>query len=137
MAGLQAGPLLLKCTFDFEFYVLSDPDLLNNHGLALGENADFAISMIDELLRGLFGRRPVYLATADAVASNAADPDRFLAFHLWFIWGAIILVAAVCFWRGAVRFGKPLTNEATSDLSKAAATEATAGFCACPAMTDA
>ncbi|MCP5995978.1 hypothetical protein NL385_27970, partial [Klebsiella pneumoniae] len=45
MAGLQAGPLLLKCTFDFDFYVLSDPDLLNNHGLALGENADFAISM--------------------------------------------------------------------------------------------
>lgn len=125
MAGLQAGPLLLKCTFDFEFYVLSDPDLLNNHGLALGENADFAISMIDEL-RGLFGRRPVYLATADAVASSAADPDRFLALHLWFIWGAIFLVAAVCFWRGAVRFGKPLTNEATSDLSKAAATEATA-----------
>ena len=125
MAGLQAGPLLLKCTSDFVFYVLSDPDLLNNHGLALGENAAFAISMIDEL-RGPFGRRPVYLATTGTATPDTSEPDRFLAHHLWFIWGAIILVAAVCFWRGAVRFGKALTNETTTDVSKAAATEATA-----------
>jgi len=125
MAGLQAGPLLLKCTSEFVFYVLSDPDLLNNHGLALGENAAFAVSMINEL-RGPYFRGPIYLAATGMPIASARGADRFLAFHLWFIWGAIILVAAVCFWRGAVRFGKPLTNEATTDLSKAAATEATA-----------
>ncbi|MEJ8308242.1 hypothetical protein [Agrobacterium larrymoorei] len=125
MASLQAGPVLLKCTSDFVFYVLSDPDLLNNHGLALGENAAFAVSMINEL-RGPYFKGPVYLAETGMQIAPASNSGRFLAFHLWFIWGAIILVAAVCFWRGAVRFGKPLTTEATSDLSKAAATEATA-----------
>lgn len=151
MAGLKAGALLLKCQLDHLVYVLSDPDLLNNHGLALGENAAFAVSLINEL-RGAHATKPVYLTALDrppAAASpvpalapppkptassqgrqghepHPADQTGLLAYPLSVIWGAIILVAAICFWRGAHRFGPALKEAASHEVSKPAAIEATA-----------
>ncbi|MGO8264182.1 hypothetical protein ACC763_39270, partial [Rhizobium ruizarguesonis] len=58
-----SGALLLHGEDDPNVYLLSDPDLLNNHGLALADNASFAVSLVT-LLRGAGEKRPVYLDTA-------------------------------------------------------------------------
>jgi hypothetical protein len=118
---------------------LSDPDLLNNHGLALADNAAFAVSLIQHL-RGAGETRPVYLDTAGqpldsekpvdegkSYERSASDLKRFFAYPLSVIWGTLLVVAAICFWRGAYRFGPPLREaSANIELSKTAAIEATA-----------
>ncbi len=139
IAGIDAGALVLQCEDDYLVYVLSDPDLLNNHGLALGENAAFALSLIKEL-RGTDTTKPVYLDTSGKLLDSekpvdegrtyersTSDLARFLAYPLSVIWGAILLVAALCFWRGAYRFGPALSEAAGNiEISKTAAIEATA-----------
>ncbi|WHO76170.1 hypothetical protein [Rhizobium sp. BT03] len=139
IAGTPLGALLLRCAQKPNVYLLSDPDLLNNHGLALADNASFAVSLVT-LLRGAAEKRPVYLDTAGqpldsekpvdegkSYERSASDLKRFFAYPLSVIWGTLIVVAAICFWRGAYRFGPPLREaSANIELSKTAAIDATA-----------
>lgn len=112
---------------------------MNNHGLALAGNATFAVALV-QFLRGAGETRPVYLdtsgepldseATVDEGQSyerSTADLKRFFAYPLSAIWGTVLVVAAICFWRGAYRFGPPLREASENiELSKTAAIEATA-----------
>ncbi len=139
IAGIDAGALLLQCEDDHMVYVLSDPDLMNNHGLALGDNAAFALSLVRKL-RGADATKPVYLDTSGKLLDGEAPVDegrtyerstsdlaRLFAYPLSIVWGAILLVAAMCFWRGAYRFGPALAETAANiEISKTAAIEATA-----------
>ncbi|WP_267552168.1 hypothetical protein [Rhizobium rhizogenes] len=139
LAGTPAGALLLRCENGFAVYLLSDPDLLNNHGLALADNAAFAVSLIKNL-RGADETRPVYLDTKGQVLEgeqpvdegktyerSATDLKRFFAYPLSVIWGTILLVVVICFWRGAYRFGPPVTDGSSHiEISKTAAIEAMA-----------
>ncbi|MEZ2221622.1 hypothetical protein [Rhizobium sp. RCC_161_2] len=139
LAGMRSGALLLRCEDGVTIYLLSDPDLLNNHGLALANNAAFAVSMIRNL-RGADETRPVYLDTNGQLLDSekpvdegktyersATDLKRFFAYPLSVIWGTILLVVAICFWRGAYRFGPPLVETSPNiEISKTAAIEATA-----------
>lgn len=139
IAGTPLGALLLRCAQEPNVYLLSDPDLLNNHGLALADNAVFAVSLIHHL-RGAGETRPVYLDTAGqpldsekpvdegkSYERSASDLQRFFAYPLSVIWGTLLVVAAICFWRGAYRFGPPLREaSANIELSKTAAIDATA-----------
>ncbi|MBB6221032.1 hypothetical protein [Rhizobium leguminosarum] len=139
IVGMPLGALLLRCEDNPEVYLLSDPDLLNNHGLALADNAGFAVSLV-QFLRGSAETRPVYLDTAGRPLDNettvdegksyersASDLQRFFAYPLSVIWGTLLVVAAICFWRGAYRFGPPLREaSANIELSKTAAIDATA-----------
>ncbi|MGO7419427.1 hypothetical protein ACCT09_05140, partial [Rhizobium ruizarguesonis] len=85
-------------------------------------------------------KRPVYLDTAGlpldskkpadegrTYERSASDFKRFFAYPLSVIWGVLLVVAAICFWRGAYRFG-PASNETSGniELSKTAAIDATA-----------
>ncbi|MBY5903650.1 hypothetical protein ACU8MP_32955 (plasmid) [Rhizobium leguminosarum] len=139
LAGTPSGALLLRGEDDPNIYLLSDPDLLNNHGLALADNASFAVSLVT-LLRGAGEKRPVYLDTSGlpldskkpadegrTYERSASDFKRFFAYPLSVIWGVLLVVAAICFWRGAYRFG-PALNETSGniELSKTAAIDATA-----------
>ncbi|ANL49374.1 hypothetical protein AMC87_PB00050 (plasmid) [Rhizobium phaseoli] len=138
LARTLTGALLVHCENYHHAYLLSDPDLLNNHGLALADNAAFAASLVT-LLRGT-AERPVYLDTADqpldsekpvdegkTYERSASDLKRFFVYPLSLIWGTLVVVAAICFWRGACRFG-PALREASAnvELSKTAAIDATA-----------
>ncbi|CAN7706169.1 hypothetical protein LJR245_005862 [Rhizobium leguminosarum] len=139
LAGTPSGALLLHGEDDPNVYLLSDPDLLNNHGLALADNASFAVSLVT-LLRGAGEKRPVYLDTAGlpldskkpadegrTYERSASDFKRFFAYPLSVIWGVLFVVAAICFWRGAYRFGPALDETSGNiELSKTAAIDATA-----------
>ncbi|NEJ72756.1 hypothetical protein GR197_19805 [Rhizobium phaseoli] len=139
LAGMPSGALIVQCEDNPFVYLLSDPDLLNNHGLALADNAAFAVSLIQHL-RGAGETRPVYLDTAGqpldsekpvdegkSYERSGSDLQRFFAYPLSIIWGMLLVVAAICFWRGACRFGPPLREaSANIELSKTAAIEATA-----------
>ncbi len=139
LAGTQTGALLVQCENFHSVYLLSDPDLLNNHGLALAENAAFATSLIKQL-RSASETRPVYLDTSGAPLDEVTPQDegrtyersgsdlkRFFAYPLSVIWGTLFIVVAICFWRGFWRFGPPLKDASGNiDLSKSAAIEATA-----------
>ncbi|MBB4236886.1 hypothetical protein [Rhizobium esperanzae] len=139
IAGTPLGALLLRCAQKPNVYVLSDPDLLNNHGMALADNAAFAVSLV-ERLRGAGDVRPVYLDTAGepldrekpvdegkSYERSASDLKRFFAYPLSVIWGTLLVVAAICCWRGAYRFGPPLGDTSGNiEMSKTAAIDATA-----------
>lgn len=139
LAGTQTGALLVHCDDYNQAYLLSDPDLFNNHGLALADNASFAVSLVT-LLRGTAETRPVYLDTAGqplddeeridegrTYERSASDLTRFFAYPLSLIWGTLLAVAAICFWRGAYRFGPALPEaSANTEMSKTTAIEATA-----------
>lgn len=139
LAGTPSGALLIACDPDFRVWVLSDPDLINNHGLSLAENAAFAVSMITRL-RGPEDRRPIYLDTDPTLLTESGEDDegrsyersasdlaRLLDYPLSVIWAAALLVTAIAFWRGAYRFGPPQTGrEAANDVSRTAAIEAVA-----------
>lgn len=140
--GVPAGVLLVHCAAHAPFaaaWYLSDPDLLDNHGLSLGDNAAYAVAM----LRGLRGAdsRPILLdavpgevATSQQPAAdkpqytrNAGDLVRLLHWPLSALWAMGLLVAALAFWRGARRFGPPTReDEHSPELSKRAAIEAQA-----------
>ncbi|MBX5146751.1 DUF4350 domain-containing protein [Rhizobium lentis] len=139
LGGMLSGALLVRCDDNSDVYLLSDPDLLNNHGLALADNAAFAVSLVEHL-RGAGEARPVFVDTAGepmerwkpsdegrSYQRSATDLKRFFAYPLSLIWGTLVLVAAVCFWRGAYRFGPPLREApGTIEVSKTAAIEAMA-----------
>jgi hypothetical protein len=139
LAGTQSGALLVNCQHNPSLYLLSDPDLLNNHGLALADNAAFAVSLIRQL-RGPVETWPVYLDATGAPLDDkkpvddgrtyertGADLQRFFAYPLSIIWGTLFVVVAICFWRGFWRFGPPLKDASGSiEQSKSAAIDATA-----------
>ncbi|MGM4910490.1 hypothetical protein [Rhizobium sp. 768_B6_N1_8] len=139
MLSIPSGVLLVRCKKNEYVDLLSDPDLLNNHGLTLAENAAFAVSLINHL-RALNDKGPVYLDASGAPLDEAKPKDegrtyersgsdltRFFAYPLSVIWGTLFVVVAICFWRGFWRFGPPLRDASGNiELSKSAAIEATA-----------
>ncbi|MEM6464507.1 MAG: hypothetical protein AAF724_21610 [Pseudomonadota bacterium] len=137
IVSFGSGVLVIACqsnAFDHETYFVSDPDLMNNHGLSVGENAAFVSALVKQLVSG--DPDPVYVDTRVAISTTvAADQDerqdyqrsgddlaRFFAYPLSALWAVMLFVLAVLFWRGSVRFG-PLEREAgtSPDQSKTAA----------------
>ena len=124
--GLPEGALLIDCaeedgnTLARSFY-LSDPDLINNHGLSLAENASFAADMIGYLRKidAPDEARPVYLDTSTDLSLNTSeDTDeaqpyergetefaRFFEYPLSVLWAVAAAILALAAWRGARRFG--------------------------------
>jgi len=139
LVGMPSGALLVHCDDNPDVYLLSDPDLVTNHGLALADNASFAVALFEHL-RGAGETRPVYIDTSGAPLDDtkpvdegrtyersSSDLKRFFAYPLSIIWGVLLVVVAICFWRGFWRFGPPLKDASGHiELSKSAAIEATA-----------
>lgn len=120
LAGLPAGALLITCKAHDDWpdaLYLSDPDLLNNHGLGLTENAAFAREMI-LAIRGM-AEKPVYLDTSPLQLLQTEDiPDeaqdytrgwaefaRFFDYPLSVLWAVAAVILTLAGWRGALRFG--------------------------------
>lgn len=113
-----------------EVLILSDPDLLNNHGLRLGDNALIARDLLGELAAG--GSVMIDLSEDNWLAEDAifATRDRtwadllrffqppFLA--LWLAGGALL---ALVLWRSLRRAGPvlPVTAQGSAKLQAIAA----------------
>lgn len=111
--------LVARCERDDTvFHVLSDPDLMNNHGLGLGANVEFARALVAALRprESGTGARKVVLdlhagqtwprrARGDERGRTLDDLLRFFEGPFALVWLAVGLLAALSLWRGAVRFG--------------------------------
>lgn len=114
-------------------FVLSDPDLINNHGLMLGDNA-FAIR--DWVAQVAGNRRVIIDYSRDNWLSNAssavhrdrtwADLRRFFSPPFTLMWAGFVLVLTLALWRGAVRFGPLLEGSGGIGASKMVAIAARA-----------
>jgi hypothetical protein len=140
--GFTYGVLLINCEAHGSIaatHFLSDPDLLNNHGLSVADNAAFVQGMMLNLLGG--DTKPVYLDTSTELLLDTGEIDteardyereaedlaRFFAYPLSVLWALAAVVLGVAAWRGARRFGPPrrLVDDAP-EATKTAAIEAKA-----------
>jgi len=113
------GPILVKLK-DSGVYILSEPDLLNTHGISLKPNARFALNMLDNI-----------------TAIEELEPDEFhfdLNLHGFtkrnniiktmtqppFLGALLCILAAgaLIFWQGFVRFGDAKPTERDFALGK-------------------
>ncbi|NDW02832.1 hypothetical protein [Jiella pacifica] len=136
-SGGEVGTLLADCTsalFDGAqnaLFVLSDPDLLDNAGLAAGDNAALALSVIE----GFAGNAKVFVETDSTSGPTMApaqselggedprertigDLDRFFAYPFSLFWIGVVLVTGLALWRGSRRFGRPQEDVEPAEASK-------------------
>ena len=143
LAGFPYGALLIRCGAHGSIaaaHYLSDPDLLNNHGLSVADNARFASAMI-AAIRPAGDTGAVYLDTSTELLLNTGAEDldardyerqpedlaRFFAYPLSVLWALAAVVLGVAFWRGARRFGPAqASSEDRPEATKSAAIEAKA-----------
>lgn len=131
------GALMMACTLenaDHLAYFVADPDLFNNHGLSVAQNAAFAADYLVELSPD--STKPIYVDTIPGILTQWEPVDderqdyqrtgddlaRFFEYPLSVLWAIMLFVLAVLFWRGAIRFG-PLErpSETSIDQSKSVA----------------
>jgi len=110
---LERMPLLIRCEREEgpAIWALSDPDLLNSHGLSLSQNADVALAMMTELAGDaqilidvtnfIFVRPP----QEELPARSWADLARFFAYPFSLAWGGFALFVGLMLWRSGRRFG--------------------------------
>ncbi len=140
--GIPAGALVIACTSDANVpaaQYLSDPDLLNNHGLGLAENAALAVDLIAAMRAD--ASKPVYLDTSalhllvtEDQADEARDYNRgwselarFFDYPLSVLWAMAAGVLALTGWRGLLRFGPPrLPPDEAQEQSKTVSIDAKA-----------
>lgn len=111
--GEQNRGLLFSCTTaGHPFWVLSDPDLLNNHGLPRSENAAIAL----ELIRSLAGEGSVVIDYStivwvmpehDSQGRSWTDLLGYFQPPFAWLWLAGLGFLIVLLWRGGIR-GVPL-----------------------------
>jgi hypothetical protein len=120
-----AGRRVLVSLGDGRIFVLTDPDLLNNHGLANATTAASALALIDRLRGGGPVRFDVSLnglGTPRSLARIALTPP-FLAATL-----CALAALALAGWRSLVRFGPALRPRRALALGKLALVETSAGL---------
>lgn len=131
--GDSQAMLLGECRRDDEtFWLLTDPDLLNAHGLALGDNAELARDVIAGLAAGerVIIDLTAHIFLTEEVQEKArswAELARFFTYPFSVLWAAFAVLSAVFLWRAWVRYG-PIVRfyEDNPRASKAASIDATA-----------
>ena len=114
LIGTSSELILGECTDDGTiFWVLADPDLLNNHGLSQGENAEGARSWLPALTETT-GDIVVDVSTAtwtrragapDQQQRSWSDLSRFFEYPFSVIWWSFGFLGALVFWRAWRRYG--------------------------------
>lgn len=123
------GHLVIDCALrdtGTRFFVVSDPDLINNHGLAVGRNGNAILDLIRLLTPS--GDRPLYVDTSQYLllsidedtderrdySRSASDFARFFDAPFDMLWAMLLIVTGIFIWRGAVRFGPTLPDQEDS-----------------------
>jgi hypothetical protein len=102
---------------DRRVIVVSDPDILENHGIARGDNALIAVALVRSL-RGA-GGRVVFDEVPHGFVSRPLGIVRLLlTFPFVLVTVQIVLGGALLLWSAAGRFGAPKPREATLSLGK-------------------
>lgn len=114
LLGDSEAGLVFQCKWrDLAFWVLSDPDLLNNHGLAEPDNQAFANGLF-AYLRGETGAAPGdeivmdystfhWVSSGEARGRSLSDLLRYVEPPFAWLWIAVLLAFAVALWRSGVR----------------------------------
>ena len=106
-----------------EVYFLSDPDLLNNAGLARAENAGFVLSLIEQI-KGpgsvVFDNRDIRVGGATGFSFSR----RLFDWPLGVFTGSVLGLAIILFWLSFGRFGPMLRETRHLDAGKETALEA-------------
>ncbi len=103
----DAGVLLGEYKIgDTTVWVLSDPDIINNSGIDEGDNAVFAVAMVDALLRG--GGAAVFDETVHGFTLSPDLWKALLSFPLNLAVLQGLFAAAILVWAAVGRFGAPL-----------------------------
>lgn len=98
--------------------VVSDPDVLENHGLARGDDAVLATALIASLRGGGSGR-VLFDEVPHGYVSRALGIARLLfTFPFVLVTAQIALAAGLLAWSGASRFGAPRAREPALALGK-------------------
>lgn len=106
MIGTRQQALLARCHANkHPYWILSDPDLLNNHGLARGENAALALGLISSL--SLDGEIVIDYSqkrwlNSDNNARPLSDLLRYFEPPLTWLWLAGVLTLLLVLWRAAI-----------------------------------
>jgi hypothetical protein len=99
-----------------EIWVVSDPDLIENHGLSLSDNADLAVALLREL------RRSGALMFDEMIHGHRRDPGFWQAlgrFPLVLVPAHLLLLLAFTLWIARGRFGRPLAVPPAIEPGKA------------------
>src|SRR5262249_7333199 len=93
------------------YWLLADPDLLDNHGLTQGANARLAAEVLPQLADG----RPVIVDLTTSTIFDTAPKEeprrswsellRFLAPPFTAAWAAFLLMVVLVLWRAWIRMG--------------------------------
>lgn len=97
-------------------FVASDPDLMNNHGLLIGENGDSARALLEKLRGDAEGEIYVDMSSRLLTISERSDErhdyerqgddfERFFRYPFPVFWLGGLAVLALLIWRGSRRFG--------------------------------
>ncbi|WP_373634857.1 hypothetical protein [Yoonia sp. SS1-5] len=117
-------------------YILSDPDFLNNHGLALGQNAEQALAVVSGIVGDHPGTTLLDVSTQIVLSINEEDArqirprttedvSRFFSYPFSLIWLGAGFCFVILLWRGLVRFGPPRrVDDGRITASKTASIEA-------------
>ena len=87
---------------DTDIYVLTDPDVINNAGLSRGDNARFAVKLIDHLRDG---GPVVFDETLHGYAEEPSLWKALFRFPLALVTLHVTLLVVVVVWAGLGRFG--------------------------------
>ena len=107
------GYILIECPFKTgRIFMLSDPDMLNNHGLSLGNNADTAAAVLKALSGG--GRILLDQSTFEPAKIWSTTYERTWAdilvifkYPFALIWGGFAALMIALLWRGGRRTSAP------------------------------
>lgn len=111
LIGTSAAMLLGRCKgfSDADYWVLSDPDLLNNHGLGRGDNAALAIDLLTTLANGrqiVVDVNSEFEPAPEAVETYSRTSDdlrRFVEYPFSLAWIGVLAFAILGIWRGMMR----------------------------------
>lgn len=113
--------------------VLSDPDLINNHGLRLGDNAAIMSDLVGLVSGGQqviidYSSRSWLANDKQAVARDRTWSDllRFFSPPFTLIWAGLFIALLLILWRSAVRFGPLCASSNALGASKMTAMSARA-----------
>ncbi|WP_417677497.1 hypothetical protein [Roseibium sp.] len=140
LLGTKDAMILAECPLDGgadpkarTVLVLSDPDLVNNHGLRLGDNATIAL----DFLRSKAGKKNIVIdySQSDWLRDPSAEPKRerswddlrrFFGPPFLTLWIGAALVLGLFLWRSALRYGPIRSDAAAPGASKNLAVRARA-----------
>ncbi len=112
------GSLLMRLEMNGStIFVLSDPDLINNHGLAKGRNADLAVAIVDQIR----GPNSVPVVIDETLHGFRLEPNLWramLAMPFTVATLAAFLAILMLIWSASNRFGAPFPSRSRAFVGK-------------------